>query len=1165
MGMAGQPETLEGAKLGAYAVLAEIGRGGMAVVYKGRQESLNRAVAIKVLPLEFASAPELLRRFHREAEAMAALGHPNIVQIIDKGEREGIYYFVMEFVEGGSLKDVLREKDLTLDRMLDIVLMVAAGLEHAHAHGIVHRDLKPGNVLVEARSGVAKIADFGIAQLQTRPELSQLTSSHMSMGTLNYMAPEQKVDAKTVDHRADIYSFGVILYEMLTGDLPLGSFDPPSHVNKRIPRALDEIVLRCLKTSPQNRWQTIAECAAALKEVRATAGDVGVLTRAVKAAKEKAATAVSGTSTAARVVVGLVLVALLAGAYVAYAARGKLGGFLEKYTARSGAAAKPPGPAPPAPPPAAGLVPATEDAIATKEQAERAQLGTRYARKNAETGLAPRYAREKFEQAERLAADAEALMADGAYGRAASGFADALGRYRAAETAAAQGKRDEAAALDARRAAESARAHAETEKAPAEAAERWAEAERAFARGKQALETDLAFDVALAAFQEATTAYDRAARAVIERLRREQAIEAMERSSFDATGARKRAELAQAATAAPEEWKKAEDARAEAERVRAGDDPALAAVAYEHARQAYADAEARAKASDAEAKLRLDAESARRDLDAARGRADAAGARDLAADPYAKALEEAQAGGAAFADGRFEVARVRFEHARASFDDALAAAGREGAAREVEAARVAMSASRDKAAAARASEAAPDALERAAAEERAGDEERVNGRLADARARYEKAQSLYESAATAALGGDQQALERARDDLSEARYRAYQASAHVAAPLVFQRAAEEERAGDEARARGRPGDARARYERAQALYLEAARTAEGGTVVAGGPGDRPPAPGSAPPPGTAPSPPGGVGSGLPGGSTAPAPPPPGTSPPGTSPPGTSPQPLPTAPSAPPTALTASITFRAAYVKIGRDPGDVLFAKAIACDPVGGGFWLVDAKKGAVLRYAPDGAFRQEIAGLSAPYDVASAAAGDVYIADAGANEVIRVGADGRRLGKFGYRGAGTGEFHFPNAVAVAPSGDVHVLDCGNKRSQRFTPEGHYVGQIQIVSEKYAGIAADARGNVYVCAPREVKRVPASGGTAITFVGGVLPTAVAVDPAGRVYVCDAVGARVLVLGADGRKLAEVTTAEGTARLQYPIGVACDGVRLYVVDCKAAKKVDVYDVR
>lgn len=1158
--MPGQPKTLEGVKLGSYSVLAEIGRGGMAVVYKGRQDSLNRSVAIKVLPLEFARTPELLRRFHREAEAMAALAHPNIVQIIDKGEREGVYYFVMEFVDGPSLKELLRDTDVTLERILELALMVAGGLEHAHAHGIVHRDLKPGNVLVERRSGIAKIADFGIAQLQSGAELSQLTSSHMAMGTLNYMAPEQKVDAKSVDHRADIYSFGVILYEMLTGDLPLGSFDPPSHVNKRIPRALDEIVLKCLKTSPQNRYQTIGECAIDLKEAREGAGDVGVITRAVKAVGEKAATAISGTfrSRRGRVVLGLLVVATVALGYVYYGAGYRFG-------LRSPLAApKPPAegnsqttvatPKPPKPPvPAPDLLPETSDAIATKEQAARAELRVKYARKTAEAGDAHRYARDKFEAADRLAADGATLFADGTYGRAAAAFEEAIARFRASETAAVQGKQEEQAAVAARKKAEDARQHAEAEKAQQMAVERWTDAERAFERGKKAQEVDFEFDDATIAFKDAAKAYDDAASGVVARLRREQAIEAMERSSYDMTGARKRAELAGAANAAPDDWKRAEDAKAEAERVRAGGDPALAAREYERARHAYDDAEAHASSAADAAKLREDAAAARRGLDAARARADAAKAGELAGDAYAKAAGEADEGAKAFDQAHFEVARIHFQHAQASFDDAVAAAGHERASREVEAARVSMSGTRDQALQARARELAAKAFESASAEEHTGDEERVNGRLAEARARYEAAQKLYAQAAAAAFEADRRALEAARDELSDARFRAYDAGAHIAVSDVFQRAAAEERAGDDEKEKGHLLKARARYERAQALYLEAARAAAASTTVAAAPPPKPVDPISQPRPPVTPPP------------TAPPPAPEPVKPLPPAPPPALPPDLPP-PVVRPVPMTAQITFRAAYVKAGRDAGDVVFPKSIACDPVSGGFWLADAKKGSVLRYTSDGAFRQELPGLSAPYDVASDGSGNLYAADAGTNEVIRIGADGRRLGKFGYRGAGVGELHFPNGVAVSPAGEVFVLDCGNKRAQRFTAEGRYLAQFPIVTEKYAGIAADAQGRVYVCAPREVKRFEAQGsGLGTTFAGGVQPIAVAVDSRGRVFVCDAVGARVLVLDPDGRKLAEVTTGEGGARLQYPIGVACDGARLYVVDVKAAKKVSVYDVR
>lgn len=291
----------------------------------------------------------------------------------------------------------------------------------------------------------------------------------------------------------------------------------------------------------------------------------------------------------------------------------------------------------------------------------------------------------------------------------------------------------------------------------------------------------------------------------------------------------------------------------------------------------------------------------------------------------------------------------------------------------------------------------------------------------------------------------------------------------------------------------------------------------------------------------------------------PADPPGGLEPPARPGPAEAPPPT-VAPVAPP---GATVAFRAAYVKVGRDPGDVIFPKGVACDPQGG-FWVADARKGSVLRFGPDGSFRGEAGGFNAPYDLTIDAAGIAYVADAGGNEVVRVAPDGKRT-KIGFRGGGLGEFRFPNAVALSPAGDLFVLDCGNKRLQRLAPDGRPLGQSSVVTEKYAGIAVDAQGRLYVCEPREVKRYEVNGGPGIVFLSGVQPTAVAVDPRGRVYVADVSASRIVVLDQDGKKLAEVTTGEGGGRLQYPVGIACDGARLYVLDLRAGRKVLAYDVR
>lgn len=241
-----------------YEILACIGRGGMGAVYKARQPALDRFVAIKVLG-NHASDSGFSERFGREARALAKLVHPNIVAVHESGQVEGWSYIVMEFVDGVNLRQLGRAGRLSPRAALQIVPQICDALQFAHDHGIVHRDIKPENVLMDTR-GRVKIADFGIAKLM------QLEGSHASyvtgpgevMGTPHYMAPEQVEQPQSVDHRADIYSLGVVFYELLTGELPIGKFQPPSR-KVEVDVRLDEVVLRALEKSPGLRYQTATD------------------------------------------------------------------------------------------------------------------------------------------------------------------------------------------------------------------------------------------------------------------------------------------------------------------------------------------------------------------------------------------------------------------------------------------------------------------------------------------------------------------------------------------------------------------------------------------------------------------------------------------------------------------------------------------------------------------------------------------------------------------------------------------------------------------------------------------------------------------------------------------------------------------------------------------
>ncbi len=255
-----------GTLLGQYRIEALLGRGGMGAVYRATQTSLERAVAIKVLPRPLAAAPEFVERFHREAKALAGLSHPHVVAIHDKGETNGLCYFVMELIDGTSLRQLLATRRPTPTEALEMARQACEALAYAHARGIIHRDVKPENLLVD-RSGCVKVADFGLARIVGAETSSRgLTRSAVVMGTYDYMAPEQRESARDVDARADLYSLGVVMYEMLTGGLPLGRFEPPSKRSGVDPR-VDGIVMRLLERDRAERWASAAEVKAQIEEV----------------------------------------------------------------------------------------------------------------------------------------------------------------------------------------------------------------------------------------------------------------------------------------------------------------------------------------------------------------------------------------------------------------------------------------------------------------------------------------------------------------------------------------------------------------------------------------------------------------------------------------------------------------------------------------------------------------------------------------------------------------------------------------------------------------------------------------------------------------------------------------------------------------------------------
>ncbi len=235
-----------------------LGRGGMGRVYRARQLRLDRFVAVKLMNAELGRDPEFRERFEREARALARLDHTNIVRIHDFGEVGGVFYLVMEYVEGTSLRELILD-GVTPEVARTLIGQLCDALAYAHDRGVVHRDIKPENVLISL-DGIVKVADFGLAKL---PKVELRTRTHRVVGTPQYMAPEQLRDPGSVDHRADVFAIGVVFYEMLTGQLPLGRFPTPSELGHGDPQ-LDAIVLKALESNRERRFQAASEIRHAL-------------------------------------------------------------------------------------------------------------------------------------------------------------------------------------------------------------------------------------------------------------------------------------------------------------------------------------------------------------------------------------------------------------------------------------------------------------------------------------------------------------------------------------------------------------------------------------------------------------------------------------------------------------------------------------------------------------------------------------------------------------------------------------------------------------------------------------------------------------------------------------------------------------------------------------
>lgn len=268
-------ENLTGKQLGQYRIVAPLGEGGMASVYKAYQANMDRYVAIKILPRHYASDPNFIHRFSREAKVIAGLEHPNILPVYDFGEEEGYTFLVMRLVETGTLGDLLQGKPMDLAEADELISQIADALDYAHSKGVVHRDVKPSNVLIDSL-GRCLLTDFGLAKVLL--SVSLFTSSGTFLGTPKYASPEQCL-GRELDQRSDVYSLGVILYEMVTGKPPFDAETPmgivvkhihdplpmPRLINPHLPEPVERVILKALAKAPEDRYATAGDLAKALK------------------------------------------------------------------------------------------------------------------------------------------------------------------------------------------------------------------------------------------------------------------------------------------------------------------------------------------------------------------------------------------------------------------------------------------------------------------------------------------------------------------------------------------------------------------------------------------------------------------------------------------------------------------------------------------------------------------------------------------------------------------------------------------------------------------------------------------------------------------------------------------------------------------------------------
>ncbi len=262
-------EDLTGKQLGQYKIVAPLGEGGMAAVYKAYQQTMDRYVALKILPRHFAADPEFVGRFEQEAKIIARLQHVHILPVHDYGTSEGFTYIVMPFVETGTLDDLLQGEPLPQDQIRKIISQVGEALQHAHSQGLVHRDVKPSNILID-QDGNCLLTDFGISKIVEGT--AKFTQTGAILGTPAYMSPEQ-IKGETIDGRSDIYSLGIILYQMATGRAPYRAetppaifvkhlhdpLPPPRKFNQDLPESVERVILKALAKDPKDRYSIATE------------------------------------------------------------------------------------------------------------------------------------------------------------------------------------------------------------------------------------------------------------------------------------------------------------------------------------------------------------------------------------------------------------------------------------------------------------------------------------------------------------------------------------------------------------------------------------------------------------------------------------------------------------------------------------------------------------------------------------------------------------------------------------------------------------------------------------------------------------------------------------------------------------------------------------------